>query len=171
MGKNTSLREDKVLDSLKKAYPTYNFGTYLDMARLVQPAKMPYKNRSRLELEFTRQIKQAIADITLLIQYLSKKNKSDILTSPEFNDHMKRIMDFSKHSLVDEDYMVSFYSNMIQFGINGITQNMPREFTPLIEEHLKPLTRLLTAITAYSKQVGKKGSSAFTYYYDDQTTL
>jgi len=177
MVKNTTLREDKVLKSLKKAYPTYSLGikskdeNFLDMARLIQPQSFDYKNRSRLELEFTKQIKQALYDITLLMQFLSKKNKSDILTSHEFNDHMKRIMDFSKHGKVDEDYMASFYSNMIQFAINGITQNMPREFTPLIEEHLKPLTRLLTAITAYSKQVGKKGNSAFTYYYDDQTTL
>jgi len=178
MVKNTTLREDKVLKSLKEAYPTYSFGikskddNYLDMARLIQPLSFDYKNRSRLELEFTKQIKQALYDITLLMQYLSKKNKSDILTSQEFNEHMKRIMDLSKHGQVDEDYTVSFYSNMIQFGVNGITQNMPREFTPLIEEHLKPLTRLLTAITAYSKQVGKKGESAFTAFYDlNSTTL
>ena len=177
MDKNTTSREDKVLDSLKKAFPTYSFGikskadNYLDMARLINPVDVPYKNRSRLELEFTKQIKQALADITLLIQYLSKKNKSDILTSPEFNDHMKRIMDFSKDSQVDEEYMVSFYSNMIQFGVNGIAQNMPKEFTPLIEEHLKPLTRLLNSITAYSKQVGKKGTSAYSPVYDDYSTL
>ena len=171
MGKNTTLREDKVLEQLKKSIPTYSFGNYLDMARLIQPVNFPYKNRSRLESEFTKGIKQSLFDITLLMQYLSKKNLSDILTSHEFNNHIKRIMDFAKHHKVDEDYMVSFYSNMIQFGVQGITKHMPREFTPLIEEHLQPLTRLLTSITAYSKQVGKKGVSAYEPIYDDYSTL
>jgi len=171
MVKNTTLREDKVLDQLEKSFPTYSFGTYLDMARLIQPANFPYKNRSRLESDFTKGIKQSLYDITLLMQYLSKKNLSDILTSPEFNDHIKRIMNFAKLGKADEDYMVSFYSNMIQFGVNGISKHMPREFTPLIEEHLAPLTRLLTSITAYSKQVGKKGTSAYMPIYDDYSTL
>ena len=41
---------------MKKAYPMYDFGNYLDMARLVQPRDMKYKNRSRLESEFTKKI-------------------------------------------------------------------------------------------------------------------
>ena len=161
MVKNTTLREDKVLEKMKKSFPTYRFGNYLDMARLVQADEFAYKNRSRLETQFTKDIKQTLADITLLMQYLSNKNKSDILTSPEFNNHMKRIMDYSKFGKIDEDFMASFYSNMVQFGIKGISQNLPKEFTPLIEEHMKPLILLLNSITSYSKQVGKKGQSAY----------
>ena len=50
---------------------------------------------------------------------------------------------------------------MVKFGIKGITNNMPHEFTALIEEHLKPLLLLLSSITAYSKQHGKAGTSAY----------
>ena len=50
---------------------------------------------------------------------------------------------------------------MVKFGIKGITNNMPHEFTALIEEHLKPLLLLLSSITAYSKQHGKAVTSAY----------
>ena len=161
MVKNTTSREDKVLKDIKKAFPTYSFGNYLDMARLIQPNNFDYKNRSRLEKEFTEKIIQQIADITLLIQYVNAKHKAEILTSDEFNNFMTRIMDFSRFNKVDEDYLASFYPNMVKHGIKGITNNLPQEFTALIEEHLKPLLLLLSSITNYSKQVGKSGTSAY----------
>ena len=161
MGKNTTLREDKVLKQLKKTFPTYSFGNYLDMARLIQPDNFEYKNRSRLEKEFTEKIIQQIADITLLIQFVNAKHKAEILTSAEFNNFMIRTMEYSKFGKVDEDYLASFYPNMVKFGIKGITNNLPNEFTALIEEHLKPLILLLNSITAYSKLHGKSGGSAY----------
>jgi len=161
MVKNTTSREDKVLKDIKKAFPTYSFGNYLDMARLIQPNNFEYKNRSRLEKEFTEKIIQQIADITLLIQYVNAKHKAEILTSDEFNNFMTRIMDFSRFNKVDEDYLASFYPNMVKHRIKGITNNLPQEFTALIEEHLKPLLLLLSSITNYSKQVGKSGTSAY----------
>ena len=161
MVKNTTLREDKVLKQLKKAFPTYSFGNYLDMARLIQPQSFDYKNRTRLESDFTKKIIQQIADITLLIQYVNAKRKAEILTSHEFNNFMQRIMDFGKFDKVDEDYLASYYPNMVKHGIKGITNNLPNEFTALIEEHLKPLLLLLSSITAYSKKAGKSGSSAY----------
>jgi len=161
MGKNTTLREDKVLKQLKKTFPTYSFGNYLDMARLIQPDNFEYKNRSRLEKEFTEKIIQAFADITLLTQFVNTKHKAEILTSAEFNNFMIRTMEYSKFGKVDEDYLASFYPNMVKFGIKGITNNLPNEFTALIEEHLKPLILLLNSITAYSKLHGKSGGSAY----------
>ena len=161
MVKNTTSREDKVLKQLKKAFPTYSFGNYIDMARLIQPQSFDYKNRSRLEKEFTEKIIQQIADITLLIQYVNAKHKAEILTSDEFNNFMVRIMEFSKFGKVDQDYLASFYPNMVKHGIKGITNNLPNEFTALIEEHLKPLILLLNSITAYSKLHGKSGGSAY----------
>ena len=113
MVKNTTLREDKVLNELKKAFPTYSFGNYIDMARLIQPQSFDYKNRSRLESEFTKKIIQGISDITLVLQYVNAKHKAEILTSDEFNNFMTRIMDFSKFGNVDEDYLASFYPNMV----------------------------------------------------------
>jgi hypothetical protein len=161
MVKNTTSREDKVLKQLKKAFPTYSFGNYLDMGRLIQPQSFDYKNRSRLEKEFTEKIIQQIADITLLIRYLNAKHKAEILTSGEFNEFMKGIMDLSRFGKIDKDYLASFYPNMVKHGIKGITNNLPQEFAPLIEEHLKPLLLLLSSITNYSKQVGKSGTSAY----------
>ena len=161
MVKNTTSREDKVLKEMKKAFPTYSFGNYLDMARLIQPRDFNYKNRSRLESDFTKKIIQAIADITLLTQYVNAKRKAEILTSDEFNRFMIRIMEFSKFGKVDQDYLASFYPNMVKHGIKGITNNLPNEFTALIEEHLRPLLLLLNSITAYSKQHGKSGGSAY----------
>jgi len=161
MVKNTTLREDKVCNELKKAFPTYSFGNYIDMARLIQPRDFNYKNRSRLESDFTKKIIQAIADITLLTQYVNAKHKAEILTSDEFNHFMTRIMEFSKFGKVDQDYLASFYPNMVKHGIKGITNNLPNEFTALIEEHLRPLLLLLNSITAYSKQHGKSGGSAY----------
>ena len=166
MVKNTTSREDKVLKQLKKAFPTYSFGNYIDMARLIQPRDFDYKNRSRLESDITKKIIQSIADITLLIQYVNAKHKAEILTSAEFNNFMIRTMEYSKFGKVDEDYLASFYPNMVKFGIKGITNNLPNEFTALIEEHLKPLLLLLTSITAYSKQHGKSGSSAYMPTYE-----
>lgn len=162
MVKNTTLREDKVLKELKKAFPTYSFGNYIDMARLIQPRDFEYKNRSRLESDITKKMIQSIADITLLIQYVNAKHKAEILTSAEFNNFLTRIMEFSKFGKVDQDYLASFYPNMVKHGIKGITNNLPQEFTALIEEHLRPLLLLLSSITAYSKQHGKSGGSAYT---------
>ena len=166
MVKNTTSREDKVLKELKKTFPTYSFGNYIDMARLIQPNNFEYKNRSRLEADFTKKIIQAFADITLLTQYVNAKHKAEILTSDEFNDFMIRTMEYSKFGKVDEDFLASFYPNMVKHGIKGITNNLPNEFTALIEEHLKPLILLLTSITAYSKQHGKSGSSAYMPTYE-----
>ena len=101
MVKNTTSREDKVLNELKKSFPTYSFGNYVDMARLIQPKDFRYKNRSKLETQFTKDILQSIYDVTLLMQYLNKRNKSKILTSPEFNHFMIRIMDFSKFGNIE----------------------------------------------------------------------
>ena len=177
MVKNTTSREDKVLNELKKAYPTYRFGMeinagkisdwYLDMARLIQPQSFDYKNRPRLELEFTKKIIQGISDITLVSQYVNAKHKAEILTSEAFNNFMRRTMDFSKFGIVDQDYLASFYPNMIKHGVKGITNNMPHEFTALIEEHLKPLILLLNSITAYAKLHDKKGGSAYSPSFED----
>ena len=167
MVKNTTLREDKVLKQIKKAFPTYSFGKYIDMARLIQPNNFEYKNRSRLEKEFTQKIIQAYADITLLTQFVNAKHKAEILTSAEFNEFMIRTMEYSKFGKVDQDYLESFYPNMVKFGIKGITNNLPQEFTALIEEHLKPLILLLNSITAYSKLHGKAGGSAYSPNFEE----
>ena len=167
MVKNTTLREDKVLKEIEKTFPTYRFGNYLDMARLIQPNHFKYRNRSRLETQFTENIKQTLADISLLIQHLDKKHQSEIFSSGEFNEFLRSVIRYSKSSKVDDDYLASFYPNLVKHGIVGITSNLPKEFTTLIDEHLKPLMNLLESITAYSKQVGKKGDIAYGSQYQE----
>ena len=56
---------------------------------------------------------------------------------------------------------------MVKHGIKGITNNLPNEFTALIEEHLRPLLLLLSSITAYSKQHGKAGGSAYSPNFEE----
>lgn len=171
MTKNTTLREDKVIKEIEKAFPTYRFGNYLDMGRLIQSKHFDYKNRTRLETKFTKDIIQTLSDVTLLFQYLAPKHQSEIFTSSEFTNFMTRLMDLTKFGKVDDDYLASFYPNMIKFALTGITNSLPVEFTPMIEEHLKPLLRLLNSISAYSKRLGKKGDIAYPTYSEDYTTL
>ena len=162
MDKNTTLREDKVLSGLKVTFPSYKLGNYVDLGRLLQPENFRYKNRTRLEQEFTYKIINAFHDIIITLQHLDKKRQAQILTSPEFTDFMARIISpVNKDDSIHEDYLASYYTNMVKHGMKGITNHLPREFTELIDQHLKPLITLLNSISEYSKQVGKKGSTAY----------
>jgi len=160
--KITTLREDKVIASIKKAFPRYELGNYTDLGRLLQPQDFRYKNRTRLEQEFTYKIIQAFHDIIITMQHLDKKRQAKILTSLQFNDFLSRIINpVNKDDKIHEDYLASYYTNMVKHGMKGITNHLPREFTELIDQHLKPLITLLNSISEYSKQVGKKGSTAY----------
>ena len=150
MVKNTTLREDKVLKQVEKTFPTYRFGMYLDLARLVQRNAFDYKNRSRLENDFTEDVKQDFDDMKLIIENLDSKHQSDIFTSNQFNSFVKSWLKHAK-TTKEQDYLSTLYPSLLKIALTGMRDNMPIEFKESIDHHYKPLMKLLEAISKTSK--------------------
>ena len=150
MVKNTTLREDKVLKQVEKTFPTYRFGIYLDLARLLRPQQMRYQNRSRLENDFTEDVKQDFDDMKLIIENLDSKHQSDIFTSDQFNYFIKEWLKHVK-TTKEQDQHALLYSSMLKIALTGMRDNMPGEFKESIDHHYQPLMKLLEAISKTSK--------------------
>jgi len=150
MVKNTTLPEDKVLKQVKKTFDTYRFGIHLDLARLIQGHAFRYKNRSRLENQFTTDIKQDFDDMNLIIQNLNSKHQSDIFTSNQFNSFVKTWLKHAK-TTKEQDYLSTLYPSLLKIALTGMRDNMPGEFKESIDHHYKPLMKLLEAISKTSK--------------------
>ena len=169
MTKNTTLREDKVVKNLSNTFPNYAFGNYLDLARLINPQQMRYKNKSRLNRQFTDKSIQSFSDLGLIIQSLDDKHKGEIFTSDGFNNLIHTLLRYSKSTKESDDYFMALYPNLLKTALMGMTKTMPLEFKPLIDEHLKPLMNLLDLTTALGKKFNMKGSSL--YGSDEYDTL
>ena len=150
MVKNTTLREDKVLKQIKKTFDTYRFGIHLDLARLIRPEQMRYKNRSRLENDFTANTKQNFLDMKLIIQNLDSKHQSDIFTSKQFNSFVQTWLQYARTDK-EQDHLALLYPSLLKIALTGMRQNMPVEFKESIDHHYKPLMKLLEAISKTSK--------------------
>lgn len=149
MEKKTTLREDKVQKQIESTFPTYRFGTYLDLTRLLRPQQMRYKNRRRLEIAFTEDINQELDDIKLIMENLSSKHQSDIFTSDQFNYFIKNWLKHVK-TTKEQDQHALLYSSMLKIALTGMRDNMPSEFKESIDHHYKPLMKLLEAISKTS---------------------
>ena len=150
MVKNTTLREDKVLKQVKKTFDTYSFGNHLDLARLIQGHAFRYKNRSRLENQFSDEVKQNFDDMNLIIKNLSSKHQVDIFTSNQFNDFVKTWLKHAK-TTKEQDHLSTLYPSLLKIALTGMRDNMPSEFKESIDYHYKPLMKLLEAISKTSK--------------------
>ena len=156
MVKNTTLREDKVLKQLEKTFPTYRFGMHVDLARLLQPHMMNYKNRSRLETQFSTDVKQDFDDMSLIIPNLSSKHQADIFTSKQFNSFVKTWLKMAR-TTKEQDHLSTLYPSLLKIALTGIRQNMPVEFKESIDHHYLPLMKLLEAIS----KTGNAGNTIF----------
>ena len=156
MVKNTTLREDKVLKQLEKTFPTYRFGMHVDLARLLQPHMMNYKNRSRLETQFSLDVKQDFDDMSLIIPNLNSKHQADIFTSKQFNSFVKTWLKMAR-TTKEQDHLSTLYPSLLKIALTGIRQNMPVEFKESIDHHYKPLMKLLDAIS----KTGNTGNTIF----------
>lgn len=150
MVKNTTTREDKVLKQIEKTFPTYRFGIPLDLARLLRPKQMRYKNRSRLVNQFTTDVKQDFDDMKLIIENLDSKHQSDIFTSDQFNYFIKLWLNHVKTSQ-EQEQQAMHYTSMLKIALTGIRNNMSSEFKESIDHHYKPLMTLLEVISKTSK--------------------
>lgn len=146
MVKNTTTNEDKVLKQVEKTFDTYAFGIHLDLARLIQPQAFRYKNRSRLENQFSDEVKQNFDDMKLIIENLSSKHQADIFTSKQFNSFVKSWLKHAK-TTKEHDHQAILYTSMLKIALTGIRDNMPIEFKESIDEYYKPLKKLLEAIS------------------------
>ena len=149
MVKNTTIPEDKVLKQIEKTFPTYSFGIHLDLARLIQPHAFRYKNRSRLENQFSDEVKQNFDDMNLIIKNLSSKHQVDIFTSNQFNDFVKTWLKHAK-TTKEQDHLSTLYPSLLKIALTGMRQNMPIEFKESIDEYYLPLMKLLEAISKTS---------------------
>jgi len=52
--------------------------------------------------------------------------------------------------------MIKLYSNFLQIGMQGILQQMPSEFTHILEPKVQEIMELMNAIKQYTKAVAPK---------------
>ena len=90
------------------------------------------------------------------ISYVSK-----FVTSREFNDfHDILVKIYLDPKMRKTDEAITFYSNLIVMGTNGLKHIMPKSFGTVLDRDLIPLQKLVRALSEYSKQLGKKGNMA-----------
>ena len=137
MVKNTTLREDKVLKQIQNTFSTYSFGNYIDLARLIQGHAFRYKNRSRLENQFSEEVKQNFDDMKLIIANLSSKHQADILTSKQFNSFVKTWLKVAK-TTKEQDYLATLYPSLMKIALNLFPEKIDnftwREWTKAISD-------------------------------------
>ena len=165
-----------VIKWLKDTHPEFRTTKRMNLLRLREPKKFPYKNMPRLYDEVTEDLIKVFHELNSYFYYLPVKNRMKIFQSSDFNRFVTsewlqtlQIYDVQNAELkktksksrkdklkkkkeYDVNQALSYqnYQNMFNIGLEGLINSMPQEFQSYISSQLKPMFKLMQSISRFT---------------------
>ena len=176
MSKIPTQAQYDVIKWLKDTHPEFRTTKRMNLLRLREPQKFPYKNMPRLYDEVTEDLIKVFHELNSYFYYLPVKNRMKIFQSSDFNRfvtsewlqtlqaydvqnaELKKIKSKSRKDKLkkkkeyDVNQALSYqnYQNMFNIGLEGLINSMPQEFQSYISSQLKPMFKLMQSISRFT---------------------
>ena len=135
----------------ENSFPSHKLTTMKNLTYLIKPQffrVLSQSQQSKVMKEVKENCKQSLQELAHVMQFLPKKQSSEVLTSAQFESLMRLVQDFRfLDKKVENEYAQTLYSNFIQIGLRGISNSMPRQFSTVVQDMVRPILQLLIAIS------------------------
>jgi len=161
---------------LINTHPEFRTTKRMNLLRLRDPKKYPYKNMPRLYDDVTDDVVEVFHELNSYFYYLPVKNRMKIFQSESFNRfvtsewlstlqsydiqnaELKKSKSKSRKTKTkqkkeyDVNQALSYqsYQNMFNIGLEGLIKSMPQEFQNYISSQLKPMFKLMQSISRFT---------------------
>jgi len=154
---------DSVIEQLEKTYPDFKLCSYEHLGMMNKQLEMD-KNTSRFWNNRSSEVLKSIKEMNNVMHYFPDTYFEKIIADREFamffhSQYMLYLNKQVKKKKADPDkvaLMIKLYSNFLQIGMQGILQQMPSEFTHILEPKVQEIMELMNAIKQYTKAVAPK---------------
>ena len=137
--------------NIEKSFPSHKLTTMKNLTYLLKPQifkELSKSQQSRVMKEVKENCMQALKELSHVMQFLPKKQSSEILTSNQFEYFMRLIQDFKfLDKKIENEFAQTLFSNFVQIGLRGIANSMPRQFSVVVQDMVRPILQLLIAIS------------------------
>ena len=151
MTKSHNLRLEKEKLKIEKLFTSHKLTNMKNLTYLVRPAlfkELSQGQQSKILNEVKENCMQALKELSHVMQFLPKKQSSEILVSKQFEYFMTVIQDFRfLDKKIQNEHAQTIYSNFVQLGLRGISNSMPRQFDMVVRDMVRPILQLLIAIS------------------------
>ena len=136
---------------IEKSFPSHKLTTKKNLTYLLKPNifnELSQSQQSKIMIQVKENCMQALKEISHVMQFLPTKQSSEILTSNQFEYFMTLIQDFRfLDKKIENEFAQTLYSNFITIGLRGISNSMPRQFSVVVQDMVRPILQLLIAIS------------------------
>ena len=151
MVENHQVRLEREKSKIEKLFPSHKLTTYTNLTYLLRPEllkELSQSQQSKVLRQVTENCKKALHELSHVMQFLPKKYSSETLTSKEFEYFMTLVQDFRfLDKKVENENAQTLYANFITVGLRGISNSMPRQFSAVVQDMVRPILQLLIAIS------------------------
>ena len=151
MGKKPILHLEHEKLKIEKAFPSHKLCNINNLTYLLKPElleELHKSSKSKILRKIQDDCKQALQELAHVMQFLPRKQSSEILVSKQFEYFMTVIQDFRfLDKKIQNEHAQTIYSNFVQLGLRGISNSMPRQFSVVVQEMVRPILQLLIAIS------------------------
>ena len=149
--KTHDLRLDREIIKIEKSFPSHKLTSKKNLTYLLKPDFFNELSKSQ-QTKVMKQVKenctQTLNELSHVMQFLPKKQCSEILTSNQFEYFMRLVQDFRfLDKKIENEFAQTLYSNFITIGLRGISNSMPRQFSVVVQDMVRPILQLLIAIS------------------------
>ena len=136
---------------IEKSFPSHKLTTKKNLTYLLKPNifnELSQSQQSKVMIQVKENCMQALKELSHVMQFLPKKQCSEILTSNQFEYFMTLVQDFRfLDKKIANEFAQTLYSNFVQIGLRGIANSMPRQFSVVVQDMVRPILQLLIAIS------------------------
>ena len=128
MKKDHVSRLEREMINIEKQFSSHKLVTMRNLTYLLKSDifnELGRTQKAKIMKEVKENCKQALQELAHVMQFLPKKQSSE----------------------VQNEYAQTLYSNFIQIGLRGISNSMPRQFSLVVQEMIRPILQLLVAIS------------------------
>jgi len=145
------LHLEREILKIEKSFPSHKLTTMKNLTYLLKPQifkELSQSQQSKIMIQVKENCMQALKELSHVMQFLPKKQSSEILTSNQFEYFMTLIQDFRfLDKKIENEFAQTLYSNFITIGLRGISNSMPRQFSVVVQDMVRPILQLLIAIS------------------------
>lgn len=147
---HVSRLENEMID-IEKQFSSHKLLTMRNLTYLLKPDifnELGRTQKAKIMKEVKENCMQALKELSHVMQFLPRKQSSEILVSKQFEYFMTIIQDFKfLDQKIQNEHAQTIYSNFVQLGLRGISNSMPRQFDQVVRDMVRPILQLLIAIS------------------------
>jgi len=149
--KSHALRLERETLKIEKSFPSHKLCNMKNLTYLLKPQifkELSKSQQSKVMIQVKENCMQALKELSHVMQFLPKKQSSEILTSSQFEYFMRLVQDVRfLDKKIEIEFAQTLYSNFVQIGLRGISNSMPRQFNEVVRDMVQPILKLLVAIS------------------------